>query len=135
MPELRIFAVPIGKPMIYVADIIANGIWANVAEDGSFSIGLAQETNYVLLLIDASRPKYEQVLGYVALGDAIDNMVLMPTESAINDIDAGKLEMVGSEAVSNGSLAENAASFDINIYALLSIAQTDDLLCSCRKLT
>lgn len=102
---------------------------ATVAPDGTFSVELSQYyPNYLLILLDKSLPKHEQILGYVALSDLDETLISLPVGNASGDIDAGKLTLEGDEAVSERDLESYTAEFGMTLSELQDRARSDDVL-------
>lgn len=102
---------------------------ASVAPDGSFSIELSQSyPNYLLILVDTSLARHEQILGYVALSDLDDSLISLPVGNASGDIDAGELTVDGDEAVSEHDLESYTAEFGMTLSELQERARSDDVL-------
>lgn len=102
---------------------------ATVAPDGTFSVELSQYyPNYLLILVDTSLPKHEQILGYVALSDVEESLISLPVGNASGDIDAGELTLDGDEAVSERDLESYTAEFGMTLSELQERARSDDVL-------
>lgn len=123
-----VMAVPIQQPFIVTNDIIDGAVTAPVNADGTFNIAVDKTRDWVLLLIDSTAPKKDQVVSFAALGDPSDNLIMMPAQRATGDIKMGDLEKSGDEAVSDNSLAENVTNFSLNIAQLREIARMDNVL-------
>ncbi|RKX77962.1 MAG: hypothetical protein DRP87_07665 [Spirochaetes bacterium] len=127
----KVIAVPVYEPFIVSPSMIANAKTAEIDETGGFVLTFEdteRENRRVLMLIDSTKPKHEQILAFVGLGDSEDNLILFPVDSATEDIDAGELEQENDEAVSEQSLEENSLSFEMNLSNLREIAKLDNML-------
>ena len=106
----------------------------DIGTDGSFSLQLSKDYDWVLLLIDTTEPlKRDQVKAYIAMSDIDGSMLEMPMQDASSNIDLGTLEPSGNEAVSSTSLADNADKFTLSLAQLKEIARTDDVLKSIKN--
>ena len=121
-------AFPISHPFVNNQTVLSNTVEADLNSDGSFSISLDSDTDYIVALMNSNADKKNQFAGYVALSDAVDNMVLIPTSHITDDVDTGELTADGDEAESENSLEDNISNFDIDLSKLQEFAKTDDLL-------
>lgn len=121
-------AVPIDRPFVNRASIFQEAVSVPIDENGSFSITLTTQKDWILLLIDSLAPRKEQIKAYAGLGDTFDNLILMPLTGALGDIDLGTLEGSGDEAVSDDSMTLNEENFSLGLDELREIAKNDHLL-------
>lgn len=126
-----IVALPISTPFVASPEIMTGSVTAPINPDGSFTISVDTSRNWILLLVDSTKPRKEQIISFAALGDSTaeaDTMILMPVSHAVSDIRLGTLEISGDEGVQTDSMSENLTSFSLNINDLREIALNDNLL-------
>lgn len=129
----KVVAIPIEIPFVASPEIIEDSVTADVNQDGSFNLTVDTSKNWVLLMINSSLPRTEQIVSFAALGDTVpgsETMILLPGTDATSDIDMGTLDKssTGDEGVQTDSMTANESSFSLNITQLRQIAQSDNLL-------
>ena len=108
---------------------IANAVEAVINEDRTFSLEISEHSqNLVLLLVDTSRERHSQIVGYVSIADIDETLILFPVENQEGDLDLGTVELEGDEGVSETILSETQTIFNITIEALQEIARSDNML-------
>ena len=102
---------------------------AVLSRDGSFSLSLQTSYDWVILLVNSNTSNIEdKVAGYVAATiDADNSLIAFPGSKMATSLDMGTLESDGvNEARSSTDGAQNAASFNLNLDELKSIAKSDN---------
>ncbi|MEK6742263.1 MAG: hypothetical protein AABZ15_01560 [Nitrospirota bacterium] len=116
-----------------------------VKNNGTFSITLDRritvpgygvfDVSWVLLLMDTAAPnKADRIVGFVAVGDAINNMISIPIFDANGSIALGILTANGVEALSSVTLADTQGKFNYTLAQLQELARTDDFLKNIRNI-
>lgn len=100
---------------------------SDIAIDGSFSLSLDRNYEWVLLLVNsAAATKDEEVVGYVAATVEADNTLVAFSGNVLSSaLDLGTLSKTVDEARSSRSAADTAASFSMAIDDLKSVARSD----------
>ncbi len=119
------------------ASSITQAKTATVAPDGSFSLSLDKDKNWILVLEDTESPSPGgRFVGYVALKvDSASSLLSLPISSAsASSIDLGN---ISKEAGSDTGITDNnaqASDFTLTAGELGTLARTDDLFKSVKNL-
>ncbi len=98
--------------------------------DGTFSLSLEKDRNWVLILVDSSLTGREKFVGYIALKvDATDSMLLAPVSSATaSTLDLGTIDQSADTYVALTQDVVTTTAFSLSQNQLLDLARNDDLL-------
>ena len=124
----EVWGLPVGGPLD-VSCLEQKQVFA-VNDDGSFELTLPTDTveHYIYMLMDLdAAEKIDRFVGYIALADIQENLILIPAQEVSDDIDLGEIELDGEEAVSDTTLAQAADYFSLDLEQLTEMARTDDL--------
>ena len=101
---------------------------ANIGRDGSFSLTLTRSYDWVLLLVNSNETNpIDKVAGYVVASIDDNNTLIAFSGSDLStSLDLGTLVNSGNEAKSSASGAQTAASFNLTLDDLKTIAKSDD---------
>ncbi len=99
--------------------------------DGTFSLSLEKDRNWVLILVDSNATGREKFVGYVAMKmNANDSALLAPVSSATaSSLDIGTINQSATDT--SLALTENTlttTAFSLSQSQLLDLAKNDDLL-------
>ena len=101
---------------------------ANIGRDGSFSFTLAKSYDWVFLLVNGNETNViDKVAGYVVASiDDNNTLVAFSGSDLATNLDLGTLVNSGNEAKSSASGEQAAASFNLTLDDLKTIAKSDD---------
>lgn len=117
------------------ADSIDQLKTAPVGTDGTFSLSLANDRNWVLVLEDTQASDLmERFVGYVALKVDTDSSLLSIPFSAVSvdSMDLGAISQSGDTGITDN--AASASDFTMTAQQLGTLARTDDLFKSVKNL-
>lgn len=102
----------------------------NIAADGSFSVEVDRSLGVtVYLLVNTSATNAtNKVVGYLAVQDEGQSLVSIPNSGIKADIDLGKVNRTGNEALSSATLGQLADRFSLAPALLQSMARNDEIL-------
>lgn len=126
-----IMAVPIRYPFRADREVLEDAKTEPIAEDGSFSISLDAQYDWVVMLLDTEQPsRKEQFVAFVGLEDDNDVLIRMPISDAQEDVDAGTITIDADSMVAyeTGSLLTNSDGLGLSHSELREIARTDNLV-------
>lgn len=99
-----------------------------VNSDGSFSIPLSKNDDYILLLLNKwAGTKEELISGYIAINSGDNNLILFPGSGIVEDLNLGFLEPSAGEYVSEFGLTDKVSSYSISLETLRELAKIDSV--------
>lgn len=114
---------------------IRDSISADVSDEGLFEIEIQQGAiNCILILLDTTVDRVDQVLGYVAVIENGESVIGIPIESADSEIDLGEIDNEKEDAASDLDFAEAADILHVTLDELQERARVDDILKHVRNL-
>lgn len=116
-------------------DNLRQAVSSDVEDDGTFSILVDSSfPNCILLLIDSTAPKHEQLVGYLSIEDVNEYLMSVPVADAEPEVDVGSVTVSGEEAVSSMTLNEASSVLNVSTEVLREKARVDDVLKYVRNL-
>lgn len=106
---------------------VINSVSANINADGTFSLSLDKNYDWVLLLMDKNATGTARFIGTVALNNNnMDSLLNLPTSSmTTSSIALGNINDAGSSVGMTTNMV-NSADFSLSAAQLLTLAKTDD---------
>jgi len=99
---------------------------ATINPDGTFSLPLATDTDWLLLLVNSTITGTGRYVGSVALSTGTNNLLNVPaTDAGISTLNLGTLSQSGRDAVSGNTV--NGTEFNMTASQLASMAKTSDI--------
>ena len=104
-----------------------NSRQAAIASDGTFSLALAKDNDWLLVLIDSSGTTTTRFVGSLAINTGADEMLSLPAAvAAASALDLGTFNStLSGDALSSGTVT--AADFSMTSAQLAAMAKTDDI--------
>jgi len=98
--------------------------------DGTFSLSLEKNRNWLLILVNTAAIGRDKFVGYIALKmDADNSMLLTPVSSATTStLDLGTIDQSADPDVAMTQDVVTTTAFSLNQSQLLDLAKNDDLL-------
>lgn len=113
-----------------------NSVSAFINPDGTFSLTLDKDKDWLLVLMDSAAPAVtDQFIGYIDLsGGGSNSLLIFPSSTAsstLSSLDLGSIDASGDTGVTQSSI--NAADFSMNQNQLAMLAMNDDVFKSVKN--